>query len=139
MKRIGLFVPFNQAMQTITLFYAIFTVCIGTFDASTLPLNFKLAVPFDYETIWGWFVMWGMQFSMTLGYGLSLVSITSFFVGCCNYLSAIRDQFEFSILSTKIATETSQNETNPQNRKLLEVKITEKLTESIKIHINLLE
>lgn len=139
MKRIGLFVPFNQAMQTITLIYAIFTVCIGTFDALKLPFSFYMVVPFDYGTMWGWFLMWAIQFSMTFTYGTAMVSITCYFVGCCSYLSAIRDHFEYLILATKIAVEKRKGGRIEKRTKQSELLITVKISEAIKIHMKLLE
>lgn len=138
MKRIGLFVLFNQAMQTITLIYAIFTVCIGTFDALKMPFPFYMVVPFDPEIMWGWFLMWAIQFSMTFTYATVMVSITSYFVGCCNHLSAIRDHFEILMLTTKITAEKSHVKSEKKRRQS-ELVITEKLSEAIKIHMKLLE
>lgn len=138
MKRIAIFIVLNQGMHTIPCLYAIYCICIGAFDSS-IPLSFTLALPFSTDTPLGWFLAWALGFNMAFVYGLTMVSITSYFVSCCTYMSAMCDHFNLLIdRSSEDALKFTSKKSLAEKQKLNR-KISGNISEAVKIHVHVIE
>lgn len=90
---------FNESATLVSLCSSVFMVFTGNFDTSKLILPFTFAVPFDTETMWGWYLLWFIQLNVGVSYGKTMISITSYFICCCFYIETICDHFNLVIES----------------------------------------
>lgn len=138
-KRIAIFIVFNQAMHIVTLTFALIAMCTGTFDASQINMPFHLALPFNTASKVGWLLFWLIDFNMAFTYAVSMVSMTSYFVGCCLYMDSICWHFELLIRSANENAQLWQDEEHPLIHKNYERKIGEILSQAIEMHYKLVE
>lgn len=89
----------HQSIVMASLCYSFYCIFVGNRDTSTFVLAFNIVVPFDTRHLFGWYVQWLIQLSMSISYVLSVVSVTSYFVCCCLYVQAICDHFNLLINS----------------------------------------
>lgn len=80
------------------LFYSIYCICLGNFDTSTYYLPLRTATPFNNDSLLGWYQIYLIQFCAGITYMFSMVA-TLYFVGCCFYLEALCDHFDYLIES----------------------------------------
>lgn len=128
------YILFNQVTFAVSFIYSIHMILTNSFDASKLLLPFKMSVPFDPSTLWGWYLIWLLQFNTGLAYICSTVPITVYFMCCCTYIAAICHHFDSLIKSIKVDVENSQNETNSPKYYKLCLNIRRKFHKSISIH-----
>lgn len=133
------FIFFNQQMYAAAMIFSIYCIIEGNFDISTWVLPFKCWAPFNTETVFGYYVMWMIQFSMGLAYSSSQVTITAYFVCCCYYIVAICDHFKFLIKSFNVEVETNLEEKNPLVYQKKNREIQEKITEAIDVNVKAYE
>lgn len=88
-KYMSRYIPIHQSIVIASFFNSIHCICIGNLDTSTWDLAFNIVVPFDTQNLFGWYLKWFIQLSMSVSYALSVTSITSYFICCCLYIHAI--------------------------------------------------
>lgn len=116
--------------------YNIFT---GNLDVSTWALPMDLSVPFDTNTLWGWYLMWFFQFNISICYVSCTITITTYFVCCCIYIGAICEHFRFVYDSIMENVEKNHNENNPQIHERTQWLINEKMSKAVEIHAKIFE
>lgn len=138
-RRASLYIIFNQISFISSFVYSIFMLLTSTFDASKLLLPFNFVVPFNTQTLWGWYLMWFLQFNTGISYIFSTVSVISYFMCCCYYIGAICDHFDILIEMIKNDLEFYRKENNPLVYRKLGKSIQRKFHQSIAIHIKAFE
>lgn len=129
-ERMAYYVILNQSMYILCLFYSIYGLLIGNFDASKLPLPFNMAVPFDTNTTVGWYMLWILQFNSDFSYCSCVVAGSSYFVCCCIYILAIGDHFKYILQSKSNFIEKSPK---TESSKILQIQ--KQLSEAIEIQV----
>lgn len=110
-KTMGFYIFVNQSTYITASLYSVYCMFSGNWDTTTWPLPFHFAVPFNENTILGWYLVCIAQFSVSLCYALSLISVSSYFFCSCNYIAAICDHFS-SLLHSIAAMFEPEQETN---------------------------
>lgn len=119
----------QQAAYGSTFILSIVCILTGNLDTSTWPLPVNLALPFDQNSVLGWYAVYFIYLNMEFTYGSSMIPTTSIFVCACTYISAICEQFDFLIHST------SQDLRDPHRVNELH----QKLCQSIDVHNRIYE
>lgn len=111
----------------------------GDYDTSKWLLPWS--VPFDTNnlTVFQWYLLWFTQFSFGFAYSSSTLTVTSFFVCGCFYLTALCDHFTFLIETIKSYLEINQNEEKPVEQKRAAQVIGEIFCEAIELHNRIYE
>lgn len=118
--------------------FSIYCILTGNSDASTWALPFDLSVPFDTNTILGWYLTWFFQFNISLCYVSCIITITTYFVCCCIYIGAICDHYEFLYKSVFVNVKQS-DATHPMKSQQSQQKIAEKMSKVIITHAKVFE
>lgn len=120
------------------LAYAIYCICCGNLETSTWLLPFNMIVPFDTETIVGWFFLWFLQLNMSIAYMACIVATTTYFCCCCLYLCAICEHFaiHFQIINRDI-DQFHANELGAFEK--FNKKLAEKVRTAIGLHVKMLK
>lgn len=130
---------FHQSTYVASLFYSIYCIWVGNVDTSTWFLPFHMVVPFDTQTIWGWYIFLLLQFNISLAYITCMIAITSYFLCSCAYIEATRDHFTSLIHSIRANVERKEIERNLQKNKKICQKIKDELNEAIEFHTKIIE
>lgn len=138
-KTITHYVYFNQMIFFVYFIQSIYCICTGNYDTSTWSLSSKITVPFNTETIWGWYLLWFVHFNMGFSYVLSMVSITSYFVCCCFYISTICDHFDLHIKSADKYSDQLLKKKKQKKRKGIYRSIKNSIFQAIDIHVQVLQ
>lgn len=133
------FIFINQQMYLAAMIFSIYSMIVGNFDTSTWILPFKCWVPFNTESVYGYYLHWFIQFSMGMAYSSSQVTITAYFVCCCYYIVAICDHYKFVMQTIKTETDKNLDEKNPLLYQKRNCEIKKKLLEAIDIHVKAYE
>lgn len=134
-KNMEYFIFLNQNIFNAPFVISIYFVIIGNFDTSTWILPLHMVVPFSTDSLFGWYLLWWIQWSMGIFYGLCTVVITAFFVCCCFYIEAICEHFDFIIQSMNA-------DVNPKSQKKFSNEnpnVIQKFIEALKVHETLSE
>lgn len=97
--------------------YSIFNMWMGNFETSTWLLPYAFTVPFDTSTVYGWYMFWFLQLYAALAYSLSITCATTFFGGCCFYIIAICEHFQFYIKKIDAGVEIMDSKANELGQK----------------------
>lgn len=135
-KKMEYFIFMNQIIFTAPLFVSIYFIFIGNFDTSTWALPLHMIVPFSRETIYGWYLLWFIQWCMGILYGLCTVIITAFFVCCCYYINGLCDHFNITVQSMSNIKSIQMKSRMNRNT---EQEVTRKLCKALKVHVDLIE
>lgn len=138
-KIIVSYIMCHQSTYVAALFYSIYCIRVGNMDTSTWFLPFHLIVPFDTQTIWGWYLFLLLQFNISLAYIMCMVAITSYFLCSCAYIEAIRDHFKSLINSIHANVKRKEIVKNPQKNEEICQKIKDELNEAIEFHTKMIE
>lgn len=127
-----------QSTYLFDFVYSIYCICIGNTDVSTWPVTMELSVPFDMETIFGWYLLLLCGISVDSAYFTCLLLGTSQFIGLCIYIAAICDQFDFVMQTVQKNVNRNLQEENAQkfdetNREA-NVQIRKAIQIQVKIH-----
>lgn len=122
-----------------SLITAIYGILVGKYDVESWQLPFILALPFDTTVFWGWCLEWLMQFNMAVGYSLSTVSTSSYFISGCLYVIAICDHFELLINSVSHEVDRLREKNNLQQQQSISRNIHERFVKAVVIHVKALE
>lgn len=133
------YVLVQQSILMIYFSYSIYCIHIGNLDTSTWPLPFRTAVPFETDSISGWYLKWFLQFNISLSYSSLLPFITSQFCCGCMYIDAICDHL--ASIFQSIDRNVGESQAKLNNRKtLLKTRKTEELMhEMINLHYKTFE
>lgn len=99
-------------MYGASLLFSFYCIIVKNYDTSTWILPFTLWVPFNTERLLWWYLLLFIQFSMGMAYSMSQVTITAYFVCCCNYITAICEHFNFLMKSIRADVEFNLIESN---------------------------
>lgn len=138
-KIIGSYPVCHQLTFIAALANSFYSICIGNLDTSTWPLPFNLVVPFDTKLIWGWYLLYLLQFCISLAYITSMVSVTSYFVSCCFYIEAICTHFARQIQLAQEMVDQNEIMENSKNRQLNETELVKQIHEAVDLHVNSFE
>lgn len=138
-KIISCYLILNQSMYTAAIIMSVFDMLNGDYDTSKWLLPW--GVPFDTNnlTAFQWYMMWFTQFSFGLAYSTSTITVTSYFVcGCC-YLSGLCEHFTFLLETIRTVLVSNRNEEN-RIKHLARVQLMkEKLCKAIDVHSKVYE
>lgn len=102
-----------------------------------------LSVPFDTNTVWGWYLMWFFQFNISICYVSCTITITTYFICCCIYIDAICEHFRYLYDCTMENVEKNRNENenekNPQECERRRFVINEQMSKVVEIHAKIFE
>lgn len=138
-KRGTYYIMFNQLSFVASLLYSLFMIMTNSFDATKLLLPFNMEVPFDTNTLWGWYLFWFFQFNTALAYICTTVPVTVYFMCCCYYIGTICEHFDTLIQSIKQDVEYIHNENNPVKYQKMCLQIQRKFHKSISVHVTAFE
>lgn len=93
--RIMVNLVFVHQLPYIAVFYTICRIYVGNFDTSSWPHLFNFAVPFDAKSVFGWYLLWFIQFIVDFLHVFCMVFNSSYFVCCCYYVEGICEHFDF--------------------------------------------
>lgn len=88
---------YDQSVYVSALTYSIFCICMGNFNASTWPVLIELSLPFDTKSICGWYLSLFFFWCMDVSYLTCFLWGTTQFIGCCLYLEAACEHFDFQM------------------------------------------
>lgn len=131
----------NALPMVVALNHAIYCICVGNRDTSAWNLPFNLVVPFNTETLGGWFLYWLFQLSGNIAYSLCIIIPTTHFTGFCRYIVAICNHFELLLEKIRFDFKQIRNSTKVHRQKYMEVRhnVQEQLFQLIEHHVNVLE
>ncbi|XP_055304972.1 putative odorant receptor 85d [Sitodiplosis mosellana] len=121
----------HELLWPFAFLYPFYCIYKGQHDTSKWFLPFSLWVPFSTESIFGWYLMWFIQFNMSIVYITVILSATAYFVSCAVYIIAICDHFELQFKSLKEDENKNRNQSSRQHQI--------KIKKAIDIHVNVYE
>lgn len=92
--------------------YSIYCICSGNTNVAAWPVPIELSVPFDTETIPGWYLLLLCGTSLDSAYFICLLLGTTQFIGSCIYISAICQHFDVVMQTDQI--DRNSREDSPQ-------------------------
>lgn len=126
-------------MFLVAIFKSTFDIICGNYDTSAWDLPFRMSLPFNIDSVLGWFLSLFIQLNTSITYVLIMIPVTTYFMSCCLYLQTICDHFDMLIDTVKNNVEINQMEKNIFKYKKRELQIKEHLCHAIKIHCNVYE
>lgn len=125
---------FNWLTFVFALIYAIYAICIGNVDTSTWMLPLNIAVPFNTEVIWGWFIKWLYEFYAAISYALNVSLTPMYFVSLSFYTMTTCHHLGLLIESLQQDLTMIQNVKIKMHRQQTWSNINKKLNEAVTIH-----
>lgn len=115
----GCYWIYHELFVVSALGYTFYCIFVGQYDMTKWIVPFDIYVPFDTTTFFGWFLLWFVQFNMTIAYITAMVSTTSYFVSCCVYICAVCDHLSliFNSLNEDFQSNSQQRKKNDSNEK----------------------
>lgn len=132
----------NQTVYGTAFTLSFYRIFIGNLDTSTWVLPFSLSVPFNTETILGWYILCFIQFFMGISYSSCISTTTSYFISGCFYIDAICDDFDALIDSLKDGTQPNDGMKRSQPMKLTKkmyASLVMKFRKAVEINVKLYE
>lgn len=133
-RALFLFVFLDQTAFLAGPIMSIYDMFNGNFDTSTWNLPMKLVVPFNTQSIFGWYSLWFIETNIGIVYSLCVTSITSYFVSCCFYINGICDHFNLLVKSTLNDLKQIQTEKNPRKKQKASQQLMDKFSQAVEIH-----
>lgn len=99
----------------------------------------ELSVPFDTNTIYGWYSLLVLLICTDLAYFVSLILGTTQFVGSCIYIAAICEHFDAIMQTVQANVEKYRNEKDPWEYKKLRANINSQIHKAVRIHSGIYE
>lgn len=106
------FVLSQRSVFLFALFFSIYCICVGNFDASTYYLPMRFLPPYHIDTLLGWYPFWALQFICSISYLCGTVVVTMYFVSCCYYLGALCNHFDYHLELVDAEFEKNSNPIN---------------------------
>lgn len=138
-KWIYLYLCSELTVYSTCLLISFYCIYSGNYDTSTWTTTYNLVIPFDTDNFWRWYIMWFVRFNMGMTYTAVTTSATSYFVGCCLYISAMCDHFGFIMRSTAEDVERLEHVEQSFKRDTLTRNLKKKLSQAIEIHVKIFE
>lgn len=129
----------NAILPVCSLIHSIYDIINGNYDTSAWILPFRISVPFNTDCIWGWYLLFFITINLAFAYALAMSSLTSYFISCCFYISAVCQHFDLIIASVEEDVALNQDEKNLFKYMKREKKIKENLCKAINIHTEMYE
>lgn len=128
-----------NVLSLVPAFQSISDISTGHYDTSTWSLPYKMILPFDQESLFGWFLAYFIHCNVTIAYSLSMTAISSYYVACCCYISGICEHFEHIMKTVGKDVELNLQEKNRFEYKKRVLRIKENLCKGIDMHFNVYE
>lgn len=103
----------TMTLYLLSLIHSWVSMWNGNYETSTWFVPYKLVVPFDTSSIFGWYMLWLIQIYAGYTYVLSISAVISYFVSCCFYIEAC---CEHLFLVLKALNTDLLNDVNGKNR-----------------------
>lgn len=98
-----------------------------------------MSFPFSSRTILGWYFTLFMQCQCGVAYTLTIISVISYYVGCCFYIFGICDHVDYLISSMQEDVDQSKIDRNAFSRAKSNKNIKEKLSRIVELHNKIFE
>lgn len=138
-QNILLYLVPQHVMFVIAILKCSYDIIRGHYDTSAWNLPLHISVPFNTETFSGWLLLLFIQLNISMGYSLTMISVTSYFICCCFYLDAICCHFDMLINTVKKDVENNQVEKVYFKYRKREQQIRKNLHNAIEVHGNVYE
>lgn len=129
----------SNGIVLFSIINSLYDIVMGRYDTSIWILPFFLSVPFNTNTIWGWCLLLFINIYIGFAYTLVMTTITSYFISCCLYVSAVCKHFNMIIESVENEVKLNKHEKNFFKYKKRELKIKEYLCKAMNIHVKVYE
>lgn len=136
---LGLYIVSVISIFSTFFIYSIYSMVIGKCDLLKWPLPFDMTVPFDTDTIFGWYTFWFIQMAISIVYGLCTGSIVSYFFCCCLYIATLCDHFGYIVKSIDENIAKYRATTNSWKIGRIIQQIEQQMHDAIKAHIKMNE
>lgn len=133
------FVILEQTLIIYALVVSIYDITNGSYDTSGWALPFFISVPFNTETLFGWYLLAFINVNISFAYSLGSITLTSYFISCCFYICAACEHYDLNIGRVTIEVELNQHEKNALNCMDREQNIRIHLCKAINTHNKLYE
>lgn len=137
--RLSRYVHAEQAIYLPVFLRSLYLVITGNFDASELILPYNLIMPFDIETVWGWYLYFYFSASIAFSFSSAMIPVTTFFVSCSKYIGALCEHFTLLAETIDKNVESRIDEQNSFKRVLIDKKIQQTYSEMVTLHVELFE
>lgn len=94
---IVLFVSGIVFLFSIPIVLSSYSMWKGNYEPSTWYLTFKMVVPFDTSTIFGWHIFWLVQMYAGYCWMFTISAISTYFISCCFYVEACCEQLKMML------------------------------------------
>lgn len=91
----------SNGLWVSVILYSIYCMLNGNYNTSSWLQPYNLVVPFETESIFGWFKLYLVQCYLGTVYSLSKSSVTSYFMSCCLYVTALCEHFALKVAEIK--------------------------------------
>lgn len=113
---------------------SIYLLVTGNFDAAQLVLPYNLYMPFDTQTLCGWYLFWFICASMSFAFVSILVPVTGYFVSCYHYIAAISEHIDILAASINRDIDEATSQRNPDKKATIFNKMHNTFSEFVEIH-----
>lgn len=138
-ERLSRYVHAEQAIYLPVFLRSLFCLFTGKFNASELILPYNLVMPFDIETVWGWYLYFYFSASIAFSFSSAMIPVTTFFVSCSYYISALCEHISLLADSIDRDIESRLNEENSFKRMVFDGKIQKTYSQKVTVHVQLFE
>lgn len=137
----GYYLLYHACPFVSPMIFAIFGIRSEQTDMSAYILPFKMVLPFDTLSMWGWCLEWFIQLNVGLSYALCMIMATNYFIYYCYNIVATCIHFQLLIDSIRDDVEQIQTEYDgqQQHRRVAWQKIRTKLANSVALHVKSIE
>lgn len=111
----------------------------GEFDGSAYNLPFNAVVPFNMDSVSGWYLTWFYQFSVGFAYCVEMITVATYFGCFCYYIIAMCKHFSLLIDSIRLDSRQIHAKKNTRNRHQMWLNARAKLERAIEMHIDIYE
>lgn len=129
----------QQQLLFAIFFYSFYCIYTGNIDTATWPLVYNIRASININPFFDWYLTWFLQLNLSVGYSLSITTITSYFVSVCNYIMAICDHFRFLMQLIGERVHENEIEQNVQKQRINTGKVKKQLNQAIDLHVEILE
>lgn len=140
-KLMGYYLIYHACPFVSPLIFAIIGIQSGQTDMTEYILPFKMVLPFNTLSVWGWCLEWFIQLNVGLSYALCMIIATNYFIFYCYHIVAICIHFQLLISSIRDDVERIQAKSGNRERyrKVAWQSISEKLARLVAIHVKSIE
>lgn len=133
------FLVYDQFAYVLSFIYSIYCSCVGNYDVSTWPVILEMSVPFDTNTICGWYLLLFIITSMDLAYLTCYFLVSTQFFGCCMYIAAACEHFHLIMRMVQANVEQNRREINRRKFEKTNLGIIATYRKAIQLHVKINE